>query len=131
LTLLNHDLGNEILNREELLRVVPLFVAALVWLTRVLFIGAFTVAGGHVFNFAQKRPSTAARARQQPAHPSLTPVRLSSQQTRRPQPTNQKQSDQGDEEPDSFPFSQSFPARRVQRTPTAVYARSRRSEPKE
>lgn len=49
LTLLNHDLGNEVLSREELLRFVPLFVAVLVWLTRILFISAFSIAGTHLF----------------------------------------------------------------------------------
>lgn len=45
LTLLNHNLGNEILGREDLLFMVPIFVAMLVWLTRILFIGSLTVAG--------------------------------------------------------------------------------------
>ena len=45
LTLLNHPFGNEVLSREELLRSVPVFVAILVWLTRILFIGSLTVAG--------------------------------------------------------------------------------------
>ena len=49
LTLLNHELGNEILTREQLLTVVPPFVAVLVWLTRILFIGAFSVAGSTFF----------------------------------------------------------------------------------
>lgn len=49
LTLLNHELGNEILSREQLLNVVPTFVAVLVWLTRILFIGAFSIAGTHIF----------------------------------------------------------------------------------
>jgi len=43
--LLGHELGNEILSREQLLRIVPVFVAVLVWLTRILFIGAVTMAG--------------------------------------------------------------------------------------
>ena len=52
ITLLNHQiLGNEILGREQLLRVVPIFVAVLVWLTRILFIGSLTVAGEHMFDF--------------------------------------------------------------------------------
>ncbi len=51
LTLLNHQLGNEILAREQLLRIVPIFVAVLVWLTRILFIGSLTVAGEHFFDF--------------------------------------------------------------------------------
>lgn len=63
LTLLNHELGNEILSRAQLLEIVPIFVAALVWLTRILFIGAFTVAGGYLFAGFGKRPS----AIQQPA----------------------------------------------------------------
>ena len=45
LTLLNHPFGNEVLSREVLLRSVPIFVAVLVWLTRILFIGSLTVAG--------------------------------------------------------------------------------------
>jgi hypothetical protein len=49
LTLLNHNFGNEVLSREQLLQIVPIFVAALVWLTRILFIGAFSVAGDHLF----------------------------------------------------------------------------------
>ncbi|MCB8968973.1 MAG: hypothetical protein H6660_19010 [Ardenticatenaceae bacterium] len=62
LTLLNHDFGNEVLSREQLLRSVPIFVAVLVWLTRILFIGAFTVAGDHLFDFngaGARRPAAA------------------------------------------------------------------------
>ncbi len=51
LTLLNHNFGNEVLSREQLLLYVPIFVAVLVWLTRILFIGAFSVAGDHIFDF--------------------------------------------------------------------------------
>ena len=61
LTLLNHDLGNEILSREELLRFVPLFVAVLVWLTRILFIGAFSIAGDHIFDLAGQSTSQTVR----------------------------------------------------------------------
>jgi hypothetical protein len=59
LTLLNHELGNEVLSREELLRFVPLFVAVLVWLTRILFIGAFSIAGSHLFDTSSssRRPA--------------------------------------------------------------------------
>lgn len=48
LTLLNHDFGNEVLSRGQLLQIVPIFVATLVWLTRILFIGALTVTGSHL-----------------------------------------------------------------------------------
>lgn len=50
LTLLNHDFGNEVLSRGQLLRYVPIFVAVLVWLTRILLIGAFGVAGERIFD---------------------------------------------------------------------------------
>lgn len=82
LTLLNHNFGNEVLGREQLLLYVPIFVAVLVWLTRILFIGAFTVAGEHIFDFA----GGSDQAMQQP------PARLSQQApaqstvTRRPAP---------------------------------------------
>ncbi|MDT8306187.1 MAG: hypothetical protein RRC07_09640 [Anaerolineae bacterium] len=57
LTLLDHDLGNEVLSRQQLLEIVPVFVAVLVWLTRILFIGAFTVAGGFLFDVGRMRPA--------------------------------------------------------------------------
>jgi hypothetical protein len=46
LALLNHPaLGNEVIARESLLSGAPVFVAALVWLLRVLLIGTFTLTG--------------------------------------------------------------------------------------
>ncbi len=87
LALLNHNFGNEVLSREQLLLYVPIFVAVLVWLTRILFIGAFSVAGEHLFEIhntgktntgyarpAQKRPAL----EQQPTavnRPHTTPQR--------------------------------------------------------
>ena len=69
LTLLSHDFGNEVLGREQILRYVPIFVAGLVLLTRILFIGAFSVAGEHVFDLAgtateATRPAAASRPSQ-------------------------------------------------------------------
>ncbi len=61
LTLLNHDFGNEVLGRETLLTMVPVFVAALVLLTRILFIGAFSVAGEHLFDIAGDAQASSAR----------------------------------------------------------------------
>lgn len=45
ITLLGYDIGNEILSRDQILTYVPIFVAVLVWLTRIMFIGAMSVAG--------------------------------------------------------------------------------------
>ncbi|GMQ77741.1 MAG: hypothetical protein BMS9Abin02_0229 [Anaerolineae bacterium] len=71
LTLLNHDLGNEVLSREQLLTIVPMFVAALVWLTRILFIGALTVAGERMLH-----PASTASSDQSIPKSNLRPVRL-------------------------------------------------------
>ncbi|MDX1413160.1 MAG: hypothetical protein R3293_03165 [Candidatus Promineifilaceae bacterium] len=54
-TLLNNSFGNEVLSREQLLRYVPIFVAVLVWLTRILFIGSLSIAGAHLFNSKRRR----------------------------------------------------------------------------
>ena len=56
LAILNHQtLGNAVIERTTLLRVVPIFVAVLVWLIRVLIIGTFSVAGDRLFTQADKR----------------------------------------------------------------------------
>lgn len=49
LALIGHNgLGNEILGRETLIGSVPVFVAILVWLIRILMIGTFSMASGQV-----------------------------------------------------------------------------------
>jgi hypothetical protein len=51
LAILNHQtLGNAVIDRNTLLRAVPIFVAVLVWLIRVLIIGTFSVAGDRLFS---------------------------------------------------------------------------------
>jgi hypothetical protein len=56
LAILNHQtLGNAVIERTTLLRVVPIFVAVLVWLIRVLIIGTFSVAGDRLFTQSDKR----------------------------------------------------------------------------
>lgn len=79
--LLGHDLGNEVLSREQLLHIVPVFVAILVWLTRILFIGAVTMAGErllHGHDNSGGRPKSIAGQTQKPAgrqqgpHPAPT-----------------------------------------------------------
>ena len=56
--LISHPVGNEVLSREQLLTVVPIFVAVLVWLTRILFIGAIAVAGEHLLHGKRGLSST-------------------------------------------------------------------------
>lgn len=46
----HHSLGNPVIKQETLLRIVPIFVAILIWLIRVLIIGSFSTSGKHIFN---------------------------------------------------------------------------------
>jgi hypothetical protein len=63
IALLNHQtLGNAVISQHTLLKVVPVFVALMVWLIRVLIIGTFSVAGERLFN---NIPATAERSRPQ------------------------------------------------------------------
>jgi hypothetical protein len=56
LAVLNHEtLGNAIIERSTLLRMVPIFIAVMVWLIRVLIIGTFSVAGERLFTQAERR----------------------------------------------------------------------------
>lgn len=66
IAILNHEtLGNAVVPRETLLRVVPIFVAVLVWLIRVLIIGTFSVAGDRLFSQADFRVSSGQKAPRQ------------------------------------------------------------------
>ncbi len=49
LSLLDLHNGNVILSHEQLLNIVPMLVAGLVWVTRILFIGAFSIAGSRMY----------------------------------------------------------------------------------
>ncbi|MCB9419412.1 MAG: hypothetical protein H6667_06395 [Ardenticatenaceae bacterium] len=145
LTLLNHEFGNEVLGRETLLSVVPVFVAVLVWLTRILFIGAFTVAGDHIFDFS--RSALARESRPQPTMPvQAPPMRAPKREpvSRSPQPAMPAAAQPSQEVPayedEGFPTRPSQPVRQnsrirqrppmpnsgIRRVPTAgVQARSR------
>lgn len=51
IAILDHQtLGNAVVDRTMLLKVVPIFVAIMVWLSRVLIIGTFSVAGDRLFS---------------------------------------------------------------------------------
>jgi hypothetical protein len=59
IAILNHQsLGNAVVARETLLTIVPVFVAVMVWLIRVLIIGTLSMAGDRLFSQAPVRKST-------------------------------------------------------------------------
>lgn len=79
LALLNHTFGNEVLSRDELLRYVPIFVAVLVWLTRILFIGSLSMAGekllGQRDEVSKQQQPQQTVARPQPIAPQPQPTK--------------------------------------------------------
>jgi len=46
----NAVLGNELVSRAQILQVVPIFMAVLVWLTRIMLIGTLAASGDRFFN---------------------------------------------------------------------------------
>lgn len=59
IAILQHQsLGNAVIPRETLLKAVPIFVAMMVWLSRVLIIGTFSVAGERLFQSSPQRASS-------------------------------------------------------------------------
>lgn len=47
----HNSLGTSVIERATLIQLVPIFVASMVWLSRVLIIGTFSVAGERLFSF--------------------------------------------------------------------------------
>ncbi|MFC2055337.1 hypothetical protein ACFLV7_13740 [Chloroflexota bacterium] len=79
----NQALGSAVLSRETLVRVVPIFVAVMVWLMRVLIIGTFSVAGERMFSQEELRTPGSGRAYSKNVGKPL-PVRSQSVQARAP-----------------------------------------------
>jgi len=51
IAILDHQtLGNAVIEKNMLIKVVPIFVAVMVWLSRVLIIGTFSIAGDRLFS---------------------------------------------------------------------------------
>lgn len=51
LAIVNHQsLGSSVINSDSLIKIVPVFVAIMVWLIRVLIIGTFSTAGDRLFS---------------------------------------------------------------------------------
>lgn len=79
----NHNaLGGALLGQETMTKIVPILVACMVWLIRVLLIGTFSVAGERLFTLADihdknlpasSRPTLQPRTVQQPQRREITP----------------------------------------------------------
>ncbi len=92
LALIQHQgLGNEVLGRTALLNSVPVFIAALVWLIRVLLIGSLTLTGERLFSLGQ-RQSAKLQARPTSARPVTAAASTApSGATSRPRPAPRRE----------------------------------------
>jgi hypothetical protein len=67
IAIVNHEtLGNAVIARQTLLKIVPVFVAVMIWLLRVLIIGLFSVAGERYFGRDQLHVEFSQRSRRAP-----------------------------------------------------------------
>jgi hypothetical protein len=72
----NHEtLGNGIVSRTTLLQIVPIFIAIMVWLIRVLIIGTFSVTGDRLFGHQGKANGQHERFRTQTWQPQTRAAR--------------------------------------------------------
>jgi hypothetical protein len=81
----HQEFATLVIGKGTMVTAVPIFVALMVWLIRVLIIGTFSMAGERLFSLAQKRPGLQGNAYRsqvspQPSRPSNQPW------TRRPTP---------------------------------------------
>ncbi len=75
IAILSHpSLGSAVIPPETLVSVVPIFVAIMVWVIRVLIIGSLSVAGNRIFSQAELAYPTPGRVQAQPATPRTIPA---------------------------------------------------------
>jgi len=62
--IMNHTSeGGPLIGEAILTKAVPIFVAVMVWLIRVLIIGTFSIAGENIFTMAENQPSNYKQSR--------------------------------------------------------------------
>lgn len=84
--------GGAVINNETMTRIVPIFVAAMVLLIRVLIIGTFSVAGDRMFTTDENRARNYPRpAQEQSYRPASQPVLRPASSLNRPVQTTQTQ----------------------------------------
>ena len=70
IAILGHEsLGGSVVSRDMMIKIVPVFVAIMVWVIRVLIIGSFSVNGSRLFSQAAPRQVVNPMARQSQPQP--------------------------------------------------------------
>ena len=89
--IMNHSAqGGSLFGQATMVKMVPIFVAAMVWLVRVLIIGTFSVAGERLFTLADTHATqynSQSAYRNQPAQNYYNPAPKPQQPYRAPQPS--------------------------------------------
>ena len=79
----NHSIeGGSLVGQTSMIKAVPVFVAGMVWLIRVLIIGTFSVSGERLFSMADAREGAAV----QPVYAQNQPVRSQPRPAPKPAP---------------------------------------------
>ncbi|RME07874.1 MAG: hypothetical protein D6803_02715 [Anaerolineae bacterium] len=116
IAILNHQtLGNAMISRQTLLQVVPIFVAVMVWLIRVLIIGTISVAGDRLFSQAAhsaarrttstRRSASSYRSATTARRTAVPATRSASARSFRPAPRVEYTEDEYSQEPVYTPVS--------------------------
>ncbi|MFH2103591.1 MAG: hypothetical protein ABIJ39_09600 [Chloroflexota bacterium] len=87
----NATVSSAVITNETLVTVVPVFVAIMVWLIRVLIIGTFSVAGERLFSQADVRPARPRTATQSSTGSSVVRPRPVTGSAFRPVPKSNRQ----------------------------------------
>lgn len=91
LAILNHTaLGSTVIEKTTLLRVVPIFVAVLVWLIRVMIIGTFSAAGDRIFSLGEAPAFDERQPVRKPAQASTGVSGMQRSETYSPPPTRSR-----------------------------------------
>jgi hypothetical protein len=114
IAILSHEsLGGTVVSRETMFKVVPVFVAIMVWVIRVLIIGSFSMAGDRLFSQSAPTQRVRPMVRQSQAQPLAPSGALSTQSAPyRAAPKSEPQSAQSvhvHSEPTYHPVSMSGP----------------------
>ena len=110
MAIVNHSsaAGSAVISNNTLVKVVPIFVAVMVWLIRVLIIGTFSVAGDNLFSTGDRRAyqnrgsfqqSSRPLSSQSPSLRSASSLPRPASQTFRPAPKPASQTTYNNPEP--------------------------------
>lgn len=116
----NPALGNELVSRQQIMQYVPLFVALLVWMTRIMLIGSLATLGDRLFQRANQRTTLPGNPQHTPrSEPRSTPVRKTQplfDQRRQPRPVTAQASNS------RASSVRSYPRREAQPQPAASHS---------